>query len=140
MRDGTWRVFDPPEASRVAFGNVTRRFSASRWGDYKAVLEKDLQRRGEDLFVASLTMYEDEQSKACWSAVVWSRGVDTILPVADRVTFFEGEELPLRIAAWGNVLRVMGPLMQKLEGFPVRYRVNVFPNVEQMVAMGVQIG
>jgi hypothetical protein len=30
--------------------------------------------------------------------------------------------------------------MKKMEGLPVRYRVNAFPNSEQMVAMGAQVG
>ena len=80
--------------------------------------------------------YANEQTNAYWSNVVWSKGVDTILPVADRVTFFEGDGLPRRVAAWADVVRVMAPSMQELEGLPLRFRVSVFPNAEQMVGMG----
>lgn len=140
MRDGTWQVFDPPEAVRVAFANVARRFAASRWKDYKAVLERDLQRREDDAFVASLNVYQNDETKAYWSDVIWSKGVDTILPPADRVVFFEGDGLPLRLAAWPDVMRVMGSSMQKLDGLPDRFRVNTFPRTEQMAAMGASLG
>lgn len=140
LRNGTWEVFTPPEAVQIAFCNAGRQFAASRWGEFKAVLEKDLERRREDIFVASFTVYADEKTNAYWSNVVWSNGVDTILPVADRVTFFEGEGVPRRVAAWADVLRVMGPSMQELEGLPLRFRVKVFPNAEQMVAMGARMG
>jgi hypothetical protein len=138
MRDGAWHVFEPPEAVRMLFENAKRRFAASRWQDYKAVLEKDLQMRGEDIFVASLTVYEDEQTKAYWSDVVWSKGVNSILPVADRVVFFEGDGLPLRLASWSNVLRVMESSIQALDGLPIRFRVNTYPNAEQLIAMGAK--
>jgi hypothetical protein len=71
--------------------------------------------------------------------IVWSKDVDSILPVADYVHFYEGENKPTRVAAWADVMRVMGTSMQKLDGLPVRYRVNAFPNAEQMVAMGAKI-
>ena len=138
LHDGTWQVFEPPGAVRVLFDNVARRFAETRWTDYREVLQKDLEKRGDPAFVASLKVYRHDESPAYWSEVVWSKGVDTILPVADRVVFYEGEGLPLRSATWANVLRVMEPAMLKLDGLPIRFRVNTFPTPEQMVAIGAQ--
>jgi hypothetical protein len=59
--------------------------------------------------------------------------------VADHVHFYEGQDKPTRVAAWADVMRVMGPSIQKLNGLPARFRVNAFPNPEQMVAMGAKI-
>ena len=138
MRNGRWEVFEPPKAVRLAFDNVARRFAASRWADYKAVLEKDLAARDEDIYVASLTVYEENETGVCWSMVVWSKDVDTVLTVADRVAFVDADTKQSRMALWADVLRVMGLRMEKLEGLPERYRVKVFPSAEDMIGMGTQ--
>jgi Protein of unknown function (DUF1444) len=139
MRNGAWTVFEPPETVRVPFENAVRRFATTRWNDYKAVQEANFKRDGIDVFVASLRLYENETTKAYWSDVVWSKGVDAILPVADRVVFFEDESAPLRLASWEATFRVMSEFMKRVDGLPVRYRVQTFPTAEQFVAMGAQL-
>jgi hypothetical protein len=134
-----WREFEPPASSRSAFGNVARQLDGSRWDDYASSLEKDLAARGEDVFVAKLSVLEKAGEEAYFTSIVWSKDVDSILPVADRVHFFEAEREPIRVASWADVMRVMGSVMQKMDGQPERYRVNAFPSSEQLVAMGARV-
>jgi len=136
LREGRWEVFEPPKEVRVLFGNVARRYMAIRWSDYKGVLEKDLERRGEDIFVASLTVYKEKDSDAYWSGVVWTKGVDTILPAADRVSFYELDTKQTRERPWKEVARVMGERMERLEGLPERYRVKGYPSAGEMLKIG----
>ena len=133
-----WREFEPPESARVAFGNAIRTFEGNNWAAFRSLYEKDLSERGEDIFVAQLSVYEDNGTGEYFTSTVWSKGVDTILPRAERVHFFEGENSPLRVALWPDVIRVMGGGMQQLEDVPLRYRVNDFPTSEQLVAMGAR--
>jgi hypothetical protein len=70
---------------------------------------------------------------------VWSKEVDTILPLADRMYFYERENEPLRVTLWADAIRVMASAMQPVVGLPPRCRVNSFPSAEQMVAMGARI-
>jgi hypothetical protein len=73
--------------------------------DYKAFLQKDLAASGQDIYVASMTIQQRQGVETHFSAAVWSKGVDTILPLVDRIFFFESESVPLRTAAWEDVAR-----------------------------------
>jgi hypothetical protein len=139
LREGRWHVFEPPEAVRVPFANVARQFDALRWADFKELLEKDLAAREEDIFVASLSVYEDTDLGAFWSMVVWSKDVDTYLPVADRVFFYDGKTEQNWVAPWSSVLRVMGPVLERQGGLPEHYRVRAFPTSGQLLEMGARL-
>jgi hypothetical protein len=138
-KDG-WQRFEPFASVRKSFALGARLLDAEYWKGFQDALEKDLSARGQDIFVASLSVYTENDTGAAHSMIVWSKDVDSILPVADRVHFFEGKDKPTRVAAWADVTRVMEASMKRLDGLPVRYRVNVFPNGKQMLAMGAQIG
>jgi hypothetical protein len=139
LSESGWQEFVPPESSRVAFGNVIRRFDASFWSDYQKLLEKDLEARGEDIFVAEMALYEDNETGAYFTSLAWTRDVDSILPVVERVNFFDSIDESIRYASWPDVLRVMGGVMTRLDGAPMRYRVKGFPTPEQFLAMGAKL-
>lgn len=134
-----WREFEPQSSAKVAFGNLARQMDANNWTAYQELLEKDLAARGDDVFVAKLSVLSKQGDDAFFTAIVWCKGVNSIFPAADRVHFFEAKAEPIRVASWEAVLRVMGSDMRKLEGLPERYRVNAFPSAEQLVAMGAQV-
>lgn len=139
LREGNWQVYEPPEAIRSVFSNVALQFRASNWADFKSALEKELMHRGHDIFVASLTVREEPGIEIHHSMAVWSKGVDTILPVVDRVYFHDDDLDATRVAVWANVAQVMSTAMRREAGLPERYRVRSFPNAEQFVAMGARI-
>jgi hypothetical protein len=140
LTKGGWQPFEPPASVRNSFARSARMLDAEYWEGFQAALEKDLSARDQDIFVARLSVYTENDTGVAHSMVVWSKDVDSIFPVADRVHFYEGKDKPTRVALWADVMRVMGPFMKNLEGLPVRYRVNAFPNAEQMAAMGAQMG
>ena len=86
LRSGCWHVYEPPQPIRALFANVALQYRAKNWNDFKAVLAKELKRRGEDVFIASLEVCEEGGVDSRFSLAVWSRGVDTVLPVVDRVS------------------------------------------------------
>lgn len=109
------------------------------WSGFKEVLEKDLRNRGQGIFVAALTVGEELNVDLHHSMAVWSKGVDTILPVVDRVYFYEDDLQATRVAAWTDVARVMSTATLRERGLPERYRVGSFPNAEQLMAMGARV-
>jgi hypothetical protein len=139
LREGRWQVYELPEAARSLFSNVALQFRAKNWSHFKEVLEKNLRNRGQDIFVATLTVREEPNVDLQHSMAVWSKGVDTILPVVDRVHFYEDDLQTTRVAAWADVVRAMGTTMLQEGGLPERYRVRSFPNAEQLVAMGARV-
>jgi hypothetical protein len=139
LTESGWQEFTPPESSRLAFNNVIRRFDASCWVDYQRLLEKDLEAKGEDVFVASIEIYELSETGAMFSSIIWTRDVDSIFPVADRVNFFDPLDESIRWAPWPEVLRVMADTLRRMEGAPVRFRAQGFPTPEQFLAMGAKL-
>ncbi|PTL83086.1 hypothetical protein DAT35_13815 [Vitiosangium sp. GDMCC 1.1324] len=99
-------------------------------------LEKLYQEKGEDVFVAAYTPYQDERGRSI-SYAVWLKGVDSILPRAEVIFFMDpalGEEAPpVGIARWEEVAKAAGELLVPVEGlYPERYRVKGFPSREQL--------
>ena len=133
-----WQSFEPPEALRDRFLNIARRYDVQFWSDYKEMLEKHLAGNNEDIFVASLSLFERSADKSMFTAVVWSAGVDTILPPADHVYFYDEESGGKREASWEDVTRVMGSDMQEMDGAPRRYRVREFPTDSQFLEMAAK--
>lgn len=138
LRRGTWQPYEVRGASHAAFANVLLKYRASAWAAYKGVLEKVFRVLGQEIFVASFTVREDEGAEVHHSMTVWSRGVDTILPVVERVYFYDGTRKATHSALWADVTRVMGVAMHQENGLPNRYRVNSFPTPEQLLAMGAR--
>lgn len=134
-----WGEFVPPEPSRMAFANIARQYDSASWNEYKRFLERDLEQRGEDIFVATLNVYEINDTGEVFTCITWSRDVDSIFPEADRVCFFDSIDETIRVAAWVDVFRVMGAEMVRMEGLPPRYRVREFPTPEQLLSMGAKL-
>lgn len=138
LTDGGWQVFTPPASSAVAFGNLAHLYSQMYWREFKEVLEKYLLQQNQDVFVASLQVYEVPGSEAFVSRVTWTKTVDTIMPVADEVIFVEIDTKAMRVARWADVVRVMETAMIVSSDLPLRYRVNTFPTPEEFAAMGAR--
>ena len=130
LREGRWQVYEPPVGIRPLFSNVDLQYRAEGWAAYKSALEKDLAHRGQDIFVASMTVHEQVGAETHYSVVVWSKGVDSILPAVDRVYFYDDDAAITRWARWADVAGIMGADMQREPGMPERYRVRSFPDAE----------
>lgn len=111
--------------------------------DYAA--QKDLldamhEKIGENTWVASYSAVKNNQTGDSHSYCVWSQGIDTLLPRADRVCFFvsqgEKEGSVVANASWDRVQRLVGHLMEPQGVYPVRYRVKEFPTAEQLALIG----
>ena len=138
LTDAGWQLFEPPASLRPRFLAIASQYDALFWNDYKELLATDLEAGGEDIFVATLSLFEEQGTGVVFSSVVWSRDVDTILPPAERVFFHDSEDESSRVASWPDVVRVMGTAMQELDGAPRRFRVQDFPNPGQFLEMGAK--
>lgn len=133
-----WEPFMPERLSD-AWGDFRKLELFTRARDYSEQterLDKLYQEKGEDVFVAAFTPYQDERGHTI-SYALWLKGVDTLLPRADVIFFMDparGEEAaPLGIARWEDVAKVTGELRTPVEGlYPERYRVKGFPTAEQL--------
>ena len=133
-----WRPFMPERLSN-AWGPFRTLELFTRARDYDEQtqrLEKLHDERGEDIFVAAYTPYQDERGRTI-SYALWLKGVDSLLPRTDVIFFMDPtlgtEAPPVAIARWEDVEKVVGELLVPAEGlYPERYRVRGFPSEEQL--------
>jgi uncharacterized protein YtpQ (UPF0354 family) len=136
LADGAWQPWCPDEShpSFAEFKYLEAQFYATEYEEQKQLLQKVYEQEGVDVFVASLTVSQNDETKELISYCSWSQTVDSLLPVAKLVAFveFSGDERNmLGTASWSDVVKSFGHLMEKQEGmFPIRYRVREFPDVE----------
>ncbi len=133
--EGTrWTTFSPTcEPLAAILRDIRQRRSALDYQQQKEALEKRYARDGIDLFVASyfLAIAKDETSAFSWC--VWSKGVDSSLPVTDLVMLRVNEDDKAIHVPWNLIREVASDLMELEPGLsPARYRVRVFPSGEQI--------
>jgi hypothetical protein len=102
--------------------------------EQKEILDKLHQKRGEDVFVASYTILEEQETGNIVSHAVWGKDVHTLLPHTDRIAFMSHEQEPVMVD-WERAVEVVGNLMEAVDIYPVRCRVREYPSEEQLAAM-----
>jgi hypothetical protein len=93
------------------------------------------EKQGIDIFVANYSVLEHEDGRRL-SFCVWGNGVDSLLPVTDKVALMKGEGLPPVFADWSRVIKTFGNLMERTDDYPRRYRVREFPDEKMIDAIG----
>ena len=93
---------------------------------------------GEDVFVASCLLIERQSSERVVSLSSWARDVHTLLPRTDVVAIElsdeHGERSGNKMLAWDDAQAIGGGLMEKIDCYPVRYRVRAFPDPQSVAA------
>jgi hypothetical protein len=103
--------------------------------EQKALLEALHEKDGTDIFVGSYVCVQKKDG-SLFSYGMWGRGVDTLLPKANKVVFGEGDGNVVAAGDWDHVVSVVGQLMEATEHYPPRFRVREFPNASQLAAIG----
>lgn len=93
------------------------------------------QKQGIDIFVASFSALQNKDGELL-TFCVWAAGVDSLLPVTQKVVFMKGEGIPAVFADWPRVMETFGNLMEPIEDYPRRYRVRVFPDEKKIDGIG----
>lgn len=108
------------------------------YGSQKELLERLHARDGTDVHVATYSAVHDGQEKDFDSYVVWSKGVVSLLPPAERVVFFDpdgGEDDARPTIDWDIVLQHAGGLMVADGAALPRLRVEAFPDAATLERM-----
>lgn len=141
--DAGWVPFLPP-SDHPAYPLLHRLSVQTIAGYYdgqKRLLDALHQKDGVDLMVDALMVLQNKAHGDWETIAVWSQGVDTLLPRAERVAFVttdsKGDPQPLGLADWDRVIAVMGNQMEAQELYPERWRVREFPSPEQLSEIGL---
>ncbi|MCA9237379.1 MAG: hypothetical protein KDA44_18020 [Planctomycetales bacterium] len=136
-----WEPWLPP-VDHPLHGEFALLRLQSEMHDYenqKDWLERELESRGEDVFVASFQGVRDEATGAVQSYCTWTKDVPTLLPKTDVVTFvsIDDEDNPEIVddVPWTVAERVAGHLLEAREVYPTRYFTTGYPTDEELAQL-----
>ncbi|XQA66117.1 hypothetical protein ACM9XC_01845 [Xanthomonas sacchari] len=118
--------------------DLRRLLDAPAYADQKAALDKLHDATDQDIFVASFSVYQERDDGARqFSLCTWTKGVDTLLPRADRIALVvprdDAEEDAVVLVSWDEAVAAFGDLMEPQPPlYPPRYRVQTFPDDAQL--------
>jgi uncharacterized protein YtpQ (UPF0354 family) len=137
LLDGKWNLYLPEDQS---LGDlllpIKRRRDAIDYAEQQGLLNEVHKVEDIDIFVASYKIFE-QAGGIVYSACIWTNGIDSLLPRAENIAFLvdlEGKDH--FVVPWEAAVSVVGSLMEQ-EGdlMPPRYRVQQFPNAEQLTKL-----
>lgn len=114
----------PDHPAGAAAGRAAAILAGDEYAAQASWLAREHERDGTDVFVARL-MVVGRPDGTTFTAATWSRDVDTLLPQADVVGIYEGED-QLFYARWATLEREVD--LEPEPGLdPVRYRLRSWP-------------
>lgn len=135
LRDGKWELFIPSEPRlRRRLFEVQKRRDATDYSEQQKYLNAIYGREKKEISIAGCQLYKKDDG-SYFTHTVWSKGEESLLPIADEVTLFLNPEAPegdssefLRVP-WNKACAKLGSLMEPVDGMiPRRVRVRAFPD------------
>ena len=132
---------DPDRPCYSGFRELMFNYLSSEYGEQKRLLERLHGQENRDVFVASFTVVQQNESKKLTSFAVWTEGIESFLPQAELILFLsphdEGTEAgPPASAGWETVQKLFGHLLEETEHYPARYRTLGFPSPSALAELG----
>lgn len=135
--DGKWKEYVPEDAAlRNLWVTIRRKRDAIDYAQQKDLLNAIYEREGIDIFVAGFNLFEGKDGSG-YSVCVWSNGVDSSLPYAERIALVVNPEGKDHfVVSWDAAFPIVGDLLEKETEFvPVRYRAREFPDDRQIAKL-----
>lgn len=136
--DDTFHPFvpEPTHPLHALYAELRVMQLAEEYAAQKQLLERQHERDGVGLFVASYTGLGPEGGGPAFGYCVWTKDVATLLPRAEKIALFDpDEEAEPVMAPWEVVADLAGDLMAPVDVYPPRYRVDAFPDAAAMAAV-----
>jgi Protein of unknown function (DUF1444) len=140
--DADWEPWLPSEShpTFIAFSNLRVQWLAREYASQKDLLDKRHQHEGTDIFVASFLAFENRETGRHTSYCTWSRGIESLLPEVAIIAFIDpqaAKERPIVASGnWDSVRRIVGDILEPVDMYPFRWRVDEFPDDAQLKAIG----
>lgn len=132
LDEKTWRPWSPPEPVATRLNNIQHNMLAADYSTQQESLNKDLERKKEDVFVATYKLIRMQGSEKIESMAVWTQGVLSWLPQTDLLALQKQDGSEPLFVPWQVAMDVCGHLFEKLPYILPRYRVNGFPSEEEL--------
>lgn len=141
--DGEWEPWLPAAEHplRQSFAKLRMQTVGSDYASQQEVLQAELQQESRELFVASFSAIQRDDSGEVLSYSVWSAGISSLLPRTDYLFLAgpneQGEVVKLASGPWEQVERIAGRLMKPQDCYPPRYLVEEFPSADELQQIGI---
>jgi hypothetical protein len=129
---------DAPAAIASTLRKLERLDIADQYATQKERLERELEARGEDVYVGSASVVSRAPDEAI-TYTVWTQDADSLLPETDVVVLVlaDGSTEPV-VFPFVRLSETLGDLLESAaeHGFPPRRRVRRFPTPDEIAALG----
>jgi hypothetical protein len=134
LEDRRWVRFVPELTDlREKLAGIERMRHAVDCKAQKQSLDALHQKEGTEVFVATCMLNNGAAGKPPFSISVWSKGVDSLLPVTDEIMILIPETKEHVRVSWRVGQAVVGHRMEAVQGLlPKRFRVRTFPAPEEI--------
>jgi len=138
---GGWVPFalTPAHPAYPAVHRMQTICTAQDYEQQKEALEAIHAQSGEDVFVASCTVMQNQETGRLWSYSLWAEGLRALLPHTEVIAFvserFGGASAVKHMIPWQHVADTVGNLLAPTGLHPERYRVEGFPTDAQLAEM-----
>jgi hypothetical protein len=132
-----WEPWLPPlgHAQHQVLKRLAVQSLGQDYAEQKRLLDRLHEKTGEDVFVASFNAFQGEDTGEVSSYCIWPEGVHAVLPKADVVALMRDPQSRPVMAPWERVLQAAGDLVQPLDIYPFRFRVEEFPDEQGLSAL-----
>src|SRR5262245_13582423 len=132
-----WVDWLPPPEHPLAprFQELARRFLYEEYSDQLGLLNKLHEQKAIDLFIASYSAVKKDDGSV-FTYAVWSQDCHALLPKAEWLMFFRGENDIPAVASWEEGEQVVGHLVQPTAHYPPRVEVSDFPTETELATVG----
>lgn len=130
LRDGAWGDFTPDPVELASLDDLMRGQWIRAYAEQKELLDRFHQQQDDDIFVANHAPMQDRRSGRTFCMTFWADGLASLLPRADVIAFKTATEVI--VVPWDAALPVVQHRMTQTEHYPVRFRVDSFPSVEEL--------
>lgn len=122
---GRWVLFEEPLPARRRLHEAEQKMLQGDYERQKALLEPFMQKKGADVFFASLQMFETPQGLL--SVAQWTRDVASLLPKADNLALLDLKSREMLVVPWPQAAALLGEGLKPQGLYPERYLVHGFP-------------
>jgi hypothetical protein len=129
LEDGQWQdwLIPPDHPNHADFHQLELSWLAPLYDHQESDLKQIMTRQNLDIFVARFFTAQSQNGQLI-TYCVWGKDTDTLLPVTQRICFFQSEATPPLFADWSTTIAHCAHLMERTEHYPPRYRVRDFPD------------
>ena len=130
LTSGVWADFMSDATEYASLRDLMRGQHLREYAEQKELLDQLHAQQGDDIFVANYAPMQDRRTGRAFGMTFWADGMSSLLPHADVIAFKTADEVIL--VPWDAGMPIVGHCMTETDHYPIRFRVDSFPSVDEL--------